>query len=190
MATLLIILLSTVLIQGSAIAVGRLTSQVAARGVFADEFRTASFTLITLSLASVFGFGIKHSVLLPLQLDYLQTPVLLAGIALIFLATRAALDKIPGAIRWPDLLAHLTTQCAMLGLALFSATALATVGEALSYGLGAALLLALLSAIFAALRERIDTADVPVAFRGIPIALITAGFMALALMGFVGMVRS
>jgi electron transport complex protein RnfA len=78
----------------------------------------------------------------------------------------------------------------MLGLALFSATALETVSEALLYGLGAALILAVLSASFLALRERIDVADVPMIFRGIPIALITAGFMALALMCFAGMVRN
>ena len=108
---------------------------------------------------------------------------------LIFIGSRALLDHIPGAIRWPDMLAQLTTQCAMLGMALFSASALETLSEALAYGVGAALLLAALSAAFAALRERIDAADIPIAFRGIPIALITAGFMALALMGFVGMIR-
>jgi electron transport complex protein RnfA len=112
-----------------------------------------------------------------------------AGIAVIFLAARAVLENIPGAIRWPDLLAHLTSQCAMLGLALYSATTLETVGEALTYGLGAAVMLALLSASFSALRERVEAADVPMAFRGIPLALITAGFMALALMGFAGMVH-
>jgi electron transport complex protein RnfA len=77
----------------------------------------------------------------------------------------------------------------MLGLALYSATQLETIAQALLYGFGAAVMLALLSASFAALRERIDAADVPIAFRGIPLALITAGFMALALMGFAGMVQ-
>ncbi len=190
MATLLIILLGTVLIQGSAIVVDGLTAHSTARGVFADEFRTASFTLITLTLASLFGFGITHAVLQPLQLNYLQMPALLCGIGVIFLGARAALANAPGAIRWPDLLAHLTTQCAMLGMALFSATTLETIGEALAYGLGAAVMLAVLSATFAALHERVDAADVPIIFRGIPVALITAGFMALALMGFAGMVRN
>jgi electron transport complex protein RnfA len=188
MGTLLIILLSTVLIQGSTIA-GR-HSNATARGVFTDEFRTAAFTLITLCLSSTFGFAITHSVLQPLQLNWLTTPVVVAGVAVIFLVSRAALEKVPGAIRWPDLLAHLTTQCAMLGMALYSATILETLGEAFAYGLGAALMLALLSASFAALRERIDAADVPMVFRGIPLALMTAGFMALALLGFVGMVHN
>jgi Na+-translocating ferredoxin:NAD+ oxidoreductase subunit A len=188
MGTLLIILLGTVLIQGSTIT-GQQVIAITARGSFADEFRTASFTLITLSLASVFGFVVTHQLLQPLHLSWLTTPAIVAGIAVIFLAARAVLENIPGAIRWPDLLAHLTSQCAMLGLALYSATTLETVGEALTYGLGAAVMLALLSASFAALRERIEAADVPIAFRGIPLALITAGFMALALMGFAGMVH-
>ncbi|MGC3980992.1 MAG: Rnf-Nqr domain containing protein [Steroidobacteraceae bacterium] len=188
MATLLIILLGTMLIQGSTIALGGNTPPVAARGVRADELRAASFTLITLTLSSLLGFGVRR--LLPQGQDYLQTPLLLTGIALVFLGARAVLEHIPGAIRWPDLLAHLTTQCAMLGMALFSAATLETFAEALFYGMGAALLLAVLSASFVALRERIDAADLPLVFRGIPIALITAGFMALALMGFVGMIRN
>jgi hypothetical protein len=70
MSTLLIILLGTMLIQGSAIAVDQLATSSTARGVFADEFRTASFTLITLTLASV-HFG-THAVLQPWQLGYLM----------------------------------------------------------------------------------------------------------------------
>jgi Na+-translocating ferredoxin:NAD+ oxidoreductase subunit A len=188
MGTLLIILLGTVLIQGSAIA-GQPLRAVSARGVFADEFRAASFTLVTLSLASVYGFVITHEVLQPLQLYWLTTPVIVVGVAIIFMLARALLENIPGAIRWPDLLAHLTSQCAMLGLALYSATQLETIHQALLYGSGAATMLALLSASFAALRERMESADIPMAFRGIPLALITAGFMALALMGFAGMVQ-
>lgn len=194
MATLLIILLGTVLIQGSAVAVGQVvttpSATMTARGVFADEFRTAIFTLITLTLASLAGLLLTRYVLQPTSLDYLQTPALLFAVGFIFIGTRAALEKVPGVIRWPDMLAHLTTQCAMLGMALFSATYVESVGEALTYGIGSATVLAVLSAAFAALRERIDAADIPVVFRGVPIALITAGFMALALMGFVGMVRN
>ncbi|MGE0113305.1 MAG: Rnf-Nqr domain containing protein [Steroidobacteraceae bacterium] len=188
MATLLIILLGTVLIQSSTVAAGGLIGQGSPRGVFADELRTASFTVITLTLASALGFGTHQA--LPPQMNYLQMPLLLAGMALIFLGARSALQKVPGAIRWPDLLTHLTTQCAMLGMALFSATVLETFAAALGYGVGAALMLVLLSASFTALRERIDAAAVPMVFRGIPIALITAGFMALALLGFSGMVRN
>jgi electron transport complex protein RnfA len=187
--SLLIILLGTVLIQSSAIAMGNLKSVGAVRGVFADEFRTASFTLITLTLASLLGYGLKNR-LITAQQDYLLTPALLLGLALIFVVSRMALAKMPGEIRWPDFIVHLSNQCAMLGMALYSAMYLQSASEAFNYGLGAALLLAVLGASFTALRQRIDDADVPMVFRGIPIALITAGFMALGLLGFVGMVRN
>jgi electron transport complex protein RnfA len=189
MTSLLIILLGTVLIQGSAIAVGKLAQAGAARGVFADEFRTASFTLMTLTLASLLGYTLNQT-LNATQLGYLRTPALLLGLALIFVVSRIALEKIPGAVRWPDFIEHLSNQCAMLGMALYSAFYIETTGEALGYGFCAAVVLAMLSASFNALRQRVDAADVPHVFRGIPIALITAGFMALGLLGFAGMVRN
>lgn len=159
------------------------------RGVFADEFRTVSFTLMTLTLASLLGYT-SSKALIAVQHGYLLTPFLLLGLALIFMISRMALGNIPGAIRWPNLIVHLSNQCALLGMALYSAIYLESVGEALAYGVGTALLLAVLSTTFAALRQRVDDADVPLVFRGIPIALITAGFMALGLLGFIGMVRS
>ncbi len=188
MTSLLIILLATVLIQSSAIAVGRLVPVTSARGVMADEFRTAAFTLLTLTLASLLGHELQQRLALPYL--YLRTPLLLLGLALVFVFSRRLLDRIPGAIRWPDFIEHLSNQCAMLGMALYSAWFLHSTGEALAYGFGAALLLAILSATFNALRQRVDDADIPTAFRGIPIALLTAGFMALGLLGFAGMVRN
>jgi len=188
MTILLIILLGTVLIQGSSIAAGDLLGKASARGMFADEFRTAAFTLISLTLASLCGFGLMQW-LSSWHMVYLRTPVLLAAVTLVFFITRLLLNRIPGMVRWPDVLAHLTTQCALFGMALFSAAFLESFTEALVYGIGAALLLAVLSATFNDLRVRVDQADVPVVFRGIPVTLITAGFMALALMGFMGVVR-
>jgi electron transport complex protein RnfA len=189
MATLLFILLGTVLIQGSALAAGRLNQQHTARGVFADEFRTACFTLLTLSAASLAGYALQQ-LLMPQQLDYLLTPVLLLVLALIFITSRRLLEKFPGFIRWPNFIVHLSNQCAMLGMALFCARHAQGYGDALSFGVGAALMLAILGSSFTALRARINGADVPMVFRGIPIAMITAGFMALALLGFTGMVRN
>jgi Na+-translocating ferredoxin:NAD+ oxidoreductase subunit A len=186
MTALLIILLGTVLIQGSAIAT-HAAPHATARGVFADEFRTAAFTLLTLTLASLCGFLLER-VLGLTRYDFLLTPLLLVCLLLIFMASRAVLEHIPGAIRWPDFMMHLSNQCAMLGMALYSAAHVDSWQGAIGYGLGAALLLAVLSATFNALRQRIDEADVPVVFRGIPIALIAAGFMALGLLGFAGMV--
>lgn len=188
MAILLIILLGTVLIQGSSIAAGDLLSRHGARGDLAEAFRNATFTLISLTLASLLGYGLMN-LLRASATDFLRTPVLLLGTALVFYVTRLLLERVPGVMRWPNTLAHLSTQVALFGMALFSATYLQSAWEALRYGFGAAVLLAFLNAAFNALRSRVDEADVPYVFRGIPVALITAGFMALALMGFLGLVR-
>jgi len=188
MAALLIILLSTVLIQSSVIVAGNNTPTKRARGALADEFRPAVFTLATLTLAAVYGFAITHYVLVPYKLEYLRTPSLLIGVALIFFAARKLFDNIPGAVRSPDLLSHLTAQVALLGIALFAAAFTESFIEACCYGSGAACALIILSSSFAAILERVDTIDIPFVFRGIPVALITVGLMALALMGFAGMV--
>jgi electron transport complex protein RnfA len=83
-------------------------------------------------------------------------------------------------------LAHFTEHCATWGMALFSAWSLHDWRSVLSYGIAAGMGLALLDAAFRAHRARFATAAVPFVFRGIPLDLITAGLMALALYGFVG----
>lgn len=194
MAALLIILLGTVLIQGSAIALGNVPAAAHARGNFATELRTALVTLITITLAAVLGFTVMHYLLIPWQLEYLRTPAIVMGVALIVVCIRSAVPSRQPLTDRPaqrmTLLAQLTVQCALLGIAFFTATFTETVSEAFAYGVGAACALALLSAAFAALMERIDNNSIPFVFRGIPLALISAGFMALALMGFVGLIRS
>jgi len=80
-----------------------------------------------------------------------------------------------------------TTNCAVLGVALLNLDRRHGMLESLVFGAaaGAGFGVALLA--FAALRERLETADVPAAFRGAPLALVTAGLMALAFMGFGGL---
>lgn len=82
----------------------------------------------------------------------------------------------------------ITTNCSVLGLALLVTAKPTLFIHSLTYGLGTALGFGLVLVIFASIRERINTAPVPLAFQGAPIALITAGLMALAFMGFSGMV--
>lgn len=82
----------------------------------------------------------------------------------------------------------ITTNCAVLGLALLVTAQPTLFIHSLAYGLGTALGFSLVLVLFASIRERIATSPVPQAFQGAPIALITAGLMALAFMGFSGMV--
>jgi electron transport complex protein RnfA len=81
----------------------------------------------------------------------------------------------------------ITTNCAVLGVALLNVQARHSLIESILYGFGAALGFGLVLVLFSAMRERLETADVPAAWRGAPIALTTAGLMSLAFMGFSGL---
>jgi electron transport complex protein RnfA len=81
----------------------------------------------------------------------------------------------------------ITTNCAVLGVALLNLDRQHGLLESLVFGAAAAAGFGLALLLFAALRERIDFGDVPAAFKGTPIALVTAGLMALAFMGFSGL---
>ena len=84
----------------------------------------------------------------------------------------------------------ITTNCAVLGVALLNSRQSESFLEALAYGLGAGLGFCLVMALFAGLRERLQTADVPTALRGPAIALVTAGIMSMGFIGFAGLVRN
>jgi electron transport complex protein RnfA len=83
----------------------------------------------------------------------------------------------------------ITTNCAVLGVALLNTQAQHGFIESAVYGFGAAAGFSLVLVLFAAMRERIAVADVPAVFRGPAIALITAGLMSMAFMGFSGLVK-
>jgi len=84
----------------------------------------------------------------------------------------------------------ITTNCAVLGVALLNFQEHRTFIESALYGFGAAVGFSLVLVLFAAMRERIAVADVPEPFQGGAIAMVTAGLMSLAFMGFAGLVSS
>jgi len=188
MSALVIILLGTVLIQSSSIAADN-THPLPARMSLSDEIRGAAFTLISITLSALMGFAVTHYALNAWQFDYLRTPVIVLLTVAIILCTRAIVghknDEHPAPV-----LTLLTNQCALLGVALFASFYSQTLLGALASGFAVAVALVVLSAAFKGLMERVDRNLVPFVFRGIPIALITAGFMALALMGFVGIFKN
>jgi electron transport complex protein RnfA len=105
------------------------------------------------------------------------------GTEMIVRATSPLLHELLGVF-----LPLITTNCAVLGVALINLERQHGFVESLVFGAAAAAGFGLALLLFAGLRERMDTADVPSAFRGTPIALVTAGLMALAFMGFNGLV--
>ncbi len=188
MTSLLILLLGTVLIQNSTIVLGKNAEQITARATISAEISIALLTLLSLTLSSMWGYLITN-VLVTYKIEGLRTPAILLGLVFIFSIERLIFRRRSHAIRWPNFNTHLSNQCAMLGIALFSSDYLDSLYAAFIYGLGASGMLAVLNACFLALRQRVDMADVPLPFKGIPIALISVGFMALGLLGFSGMVR-
>lgn len=83
----------------------------------------------------------------------------------------------------------ITTNCAVLGIPLLNVQADHNFLESLWYGFGGSLGFSLVLVLFASMRERMEAADVPVPFKGAAIAMVTAGLMSLAFMGFAGLIR-
>ena len=130
-------------------------------------------------------------VLRPYGLEYLRLFALLLVVGAAVGSTELALRRFsPVLQRVLGLYFPLVaTNCAVLGVALINTTASRSFVAALFYGTGAALGFGLALTLFAGLRERVTTADVPLAFRGAPITFVTAGILSLAFMAFTGFAR-
>ncbi len=146
-------------------------------------------TTFVLTLASVSSYLLYKYLLLPLDLVYLRTISFIVVIAVVVQLTEIIMHKFsPSLYRLLGLyLPLITTNCAVLGVALLNIQAEHTFIESILFGIGTAIGFTLVLVLFAALRERIDVADVPVPFQGASIGLITAGLMSMAFMGFIGL---
>ena len=147
-------------------------------------------TGFVLTLSSALAWVVQHWILLPLGLDYLRTLGFILVIASVVQFTEIVMNRqSPRLYRVLGIyLPLITTNCAVLGVALLNVQARHTLIESILYGFGASVGFGLVLVLFSAMRERLDTADVPASWRGAPIALATAGLMSLAFMGFTGMV--
>jgi electron transport complex protein RnfA len=146
-------------------------------------------TAFVLTLSSVCSYLAETYVLAPLGLAYLRTVTFILLIAVIVQFTEMLLHKTSPLLynALGIFLPLITTNCAVLGVALLNVQERHDFVASAVYGFGAALGFTLVMVLFAAARERLEVADVPLSFQGAPIALIQAGFMAVAFMGFVGM---
>lgn len=147
-------------------------------------------TTFVLTLASVCSYLVDHYLLAPLDLLYLRTLSFILVIAVVVQFTEMVVHKTsPTLYRLLGIfLPLITTNCAVLGVALLNVTANYNFIDSIVFGFGAAAGFSLVLILFAAMRERLIAADVPIAFRGAAIAMITAGLMSLAFMGFTGLV--
>ena len=146
-------------------------------------------TGFVLTLSSALAWVVHHWLLLPLGLEYLRTLGFILVIASVVQFTEIVMNRqSPRLYRVLGIyLPLITTNCAVLGVALLNVQARHSLVESILYGFGASLGFGLVLVLFSAMRERLETADVPAAWRGAPIALATAGLMSLAFMGFTGM---
>lgn len=148
-------------------------------------------TTFVLTLGSGSSYLIDHYLLQPFDLGYLRTLSFIVVIAAIVQLTELVIQKTSPLLHQVlgIYLPLITTNCAVLGVPLLNAQHGHSFAEALLFGLGSALGFSLVLVLFAALRERLEGADVPAPFRGAPIALVTAGLMSLAFAGFAGLTR-
>jgi electron transport complex protein RnfA len=146
-------------------------------------------TTFVLTLGCGTSFLIEHYMLEPFGLGYLRTLAFIVVIAAIVQITELVVQKTSPVLHQVlgIYLPLITTNCAVLGIPLLSVALKHRFLEALLFGFGSSVGFTLALVLFAGLRERIEGADVPVFFRGSAIALITAGLMSLAFMGFSGL---
>jgi electron transport complex protein RnfA len=145
-------------------------------------------TTFVLTLSGALGWMLEAFLLAPLGVEYLRIIVFLLVIAgLAQLAERVMYETSPVLYQLLGIFLPLVTiNCAVLGVALLNQLDKRTFLESTLYGLGAGLGFSLVLILFAAVRERVDVADVPTPFRGAAITFITLGLMSLAFMGFAG----
>ena len=148
-------------------------------------------TTFVLTLASATSYLVETYLLAPLGIGYLRTLAFILVIAVVVQFTEMVVHKTsPTLYRLLGIfLPLITTNCAVLGVALLNLTEQHNFMESLIYGFGAAVGFSLVLVLFAAMRERLAAADVPLPFKGGAIAMITAGLMSLAFMGFAGLVK-
>lgn len=146
-------------------------------------------TTFVLTLAAGLSWLIEHWILEPLDIGYLRILGFILIIAAVVQFTELVVRK-----TFPSLyqvlgifLPLITTNCAVLGVALLNIQEQHNFVQSLLYGFSSALGFTLVMAIFAGMRERLSRADVPEAFEGAPIGFVAAGLLSLGFMGFAGL---
>jgi len=148
-------------------------------------------TTFVLTLSSVTSYLANEYLLVPMGVEYLRTITFIVVIAVVVQFTEMLVQKTSPLLHQllGIFLPLITTNCAVLGVALLNVQSQHGFMQSVVYGFGAASGFTLVLVLFAAVRERVDAADVPAPFRGNSIGLITAGLASMAFMGFSGLVK-
>lgn len=191
MSSLLMVLLSSVLVTTVVLAhMPQWRPFVTPTDIFGGARLIAIAGLVGVPAVALIGWLLARFVLAPWRLEYLRTPMLVAVVLIVVPLLDVALRRRSAVItQQPGFALVMSTNTALLGIALITGLRSASFGVALLLAIGAAVALAILLLAFAALYERLQQADIPLVFREAPLALVTAGIMALAFMGFSGLIQ-
>jgi len=147
--------------------------------------------IFVMTVASVVTWFIQYLVLIPFGIEYLQTIAFILVIASLVQLVEMVIQK-SSPVLYQSLgifLPLITTNCAVLGVAVLNIQKSYSFLESVVFALGAGLGFTLAMVLFAGLRERTDLCPVPKSFQGTAVALVTAGLLSLAFMGFAGLVK-
>jgi len=147
-------------------------------------------TTFVMVLTAMVSWLIYHMILVPFNVAVLQYVTFILVIASLVQFVEMVIKKMSQPLyrALGIFLPLITTNCAILGLALLGIMREYSFIESISFGLGAGVGFTMALAIMAGIREELELADVPSAFKGVPVTLVTAGLLALAFMGFAGMI--
>ena len=145
--------------------------------------------IFVMTMASIVTFGIYHYILVPFDIQYLRTIAFILVIATLVQFVEMVIEKTsPGLYRALGIyLPLITTNCAVLGVAVLNIDNSYGFVEMVVHGFSAGLGFTIALLLMAGIRERLDLADIPQALKGVPIAFIVAGLMAIAFQGFSGL---
>ncbi len=143
-----------------------------------------------MALSSIVAWSIQEFILVPLHIEYMQTIVFILVIAALVQMVEIVLKKVSPSLYQAlgIFLPLITTNCAVLGVAILMIQKEFNLLQSFTYSVSTAVGFALALVIFAGIRERLELDDMPKAMRGIPISLIVAAILAMAFMGFSGLV--
>lgn len=147
--------------------------------------------VFVMTLSTIVTFLLQEFVLVPFGIEFLQTIVFILVIAALVQMVEIILKKISPSLYQAlgVFLPLITTNCAVLGISILVVQKGYNLLEGITYAIGISLGFTLAMVIFAGLREHLELVEVPKGVKGIPIALVTAGILAMAFMGFAGLVK-
>ncbi len=146
--------------------------------------------VFVMTLSSIFIWLLQTYILIPLGIEYMQTIMFILVIAMLVQMVEIILKKVSPALYQAlgIFLPLITTNCAVLGVAILLVQNELSLLQSIAFAISNAIGFTLALVLFAGMRERLEISDIPSAMKGLPISILTAGILAMAFMGFSGLV--